>query len=61
MNQILANWIVARLHEPSTWGGAGVISLVIHQIWPGVLGDNILNVAAAFGGVIAILMSEKKV
>ena len=60
MNQILANWVVARLKEPSTWSGAGVVSLVIHQIWPGVLGDSVLNVAAAIGGVIAILMSERK-
>jgi len=61
MNQILANWIVARLKEPSTWSGAGVVSLVIHQIWPGVLGDSILSAVAALGGVLSILISEKKV
>jgi hypothetical protein len=60
MNSMIASWIVARLKEPSTYAGGGIISLVVHQLYPGSLGDSIVTSIAAVSGTIAMIMSEKK-
>ena len=60
MDNMIASWIVARLKEPSTWAGGGIISIVVHNLWPGVLGDSIQSAIQAICGVVAMIMADKK-
>lgn len=53
------NWLLARVAEPSTWAGAGVVAAVVHSIAPGAVGDSILAVGAAVGGLLAVVVPEK--
>jgi ABC-type Fe3+-siderophore transport system permease subunit len=57
VNAVL-QWILARVEEPSTWAGAGVAAVLIHSIFPGALGDSILQVGAAIGALLAIVIPE---
>ena len=59
MNELIAGWIVSRLKEPSTWAGTGIISLVIHRLFPGILGDDLVNAFQGICGAVAIILSEK--
>jgi hypothetical protein len=52
------SWLVARLKEPSTWSGAGVVAIVAHQFLPGAVADASLAVGAAIGGLVAVLTPE---
>ena len=52
------NWLLARLKEPSTWSGAGVVAIVAHQFLPGAIADATLTVGAAIGGLVAVLVPE---
>lgn len=52
-------WLLARIEEPSTWAGASIVAVGIHSIAPGALGDSILTVGAAIGGLLAIIVPEK--
>jgi hypothetical protein len=53
------DWVVARIKEPSTWAGAGIVATVVHLTFPGPLGDNIIAMGAAFGGILAVILPEK--
>jgi len=53
-----ALWLAARIREPSTWSGAGVIAIVAHQFLPGAVADAALVVGAAVGGLVAVLIPE---
>ncbi len=54
------NWLLARVEEPSTWAGAGIVAVVVHSIAPGAVGDSILAVGAAVGGLLAVVVPEKR-
>lgn len=51
-------WVLARLEEPSTWAGAGIVAVAIHSVFPGALGDQLLAVGAAIGGLLAVVVPE---
>jgi hypothetical protein len=55
------NWLLARLKEPSTWSGAGVVAMVAHQFLPSAIADAALVAGAAVGGLLAVLIPEKAV
>ncbi|WP_018264311.1 MULTISPECIES: hypothetical protein [Methylosinus] len=52
-------WLLARVEEPSTWAGTGVVAAIVHSVAPGALGDGVLAAGAALGGLIAIVAPEK--
>ncbi len=54
-------WVLARVEEPSTWAGAGIVAVVVHSMFPGALADSIIAVGAAVGGLLAIVVPEKNV
>jgi len=60
MNNFLKSlqWVVARIKEPSTWAGASIVAVVVHQTFPGPMGDSILALGAAVGGILAVVMPE---
>ena len=51
-------WVLTRMKEPSTWAGAGVAAVVIHSVFPGVLGDAIIQVGASVGALLAVVLPE---
>lgn len=53
------NWLIARVAEPSTWAGAGIVAVAVHSIAPGPLGDAILAVGASVGGLLAVVVPER--
>ena len=53
-------WMLARLEEPSTWAGGSVLALAIHAAFPGTLGNAIIAVIASIGGLLAVVVPEKK-
>jgi hypothetical protein len=52
-------WLIARAAEPSTWAGTGVVAALIHSLAPGLLGDSLLTLGAALGGVLAVIVPER--
>ena len=58
MNAIVA-WLVARLKEPSTYVGGGLIATAVHSFLPGALGDSAMTVLQAIGGLAAVVLAEK--
>jgi hypothetical protein len=52
-------FLLARVEEPSTWAGAGIVATIVHSIAPGALGDGVLALGAAIGGLLAVLVPEK--
>jgi len=54
-------WIIARLEEPSTWAGGGLIAMGLKA--SGLVSDelvvHILAAGAAIGGLLAIILPEK--
>ncbi len=60
LKELLA-WIVARMEEPSTWAGTGLIAFELHQL--GVsdpLVAKFLALGVAIGGVLSVVFPEKK-
>jgi hypothetical protein len=55
----LLRWLLARIKEPSTWAGAGLVAVAVHSVAPGPLGDAILALGAAAGGLLAVAAPEK--
>ncbi|ATQ70215.1 MULTISPECIES: hypothetical protein [Methylosinus] len=53
-------WLAARMAEPSTWAGTGVVAALAHSIAPGVLGDSLITLGAAIGGVLAVVVPERR-
>lgn len=57
-------WVIARLVEPSTWVGIGLVANAVAQGLPAVVSDvqhgNWAGVLTVIGGVVGIVMSEKK-
>ena len=55
-----ANWILARLEEPSTWSGTGVVAamLLIGHV-PTNLASAILTAGAALAALLSIVLPEK--
>ena len=54
-------WFLARIEEPSTWAGTGILAIVLKQsgfIDPAIA-DHVLAIGAAVGGLLAIVMPEK--
>ena len=60
MNKYLA-WVLARLEEPSTWAGGGLIAIALKA--SGLFSDeliiHILAAGAGFGGLLAVILPEK--
>lgn len=55
-----SRWLIARAAEPSTWAGAGVVAAVVHSLAPGAVGDSLLTLGAAIGGLLAVIVPEKR-
>lgn len=55
----LGHWLLARLEEPSTWAGSGVLAVTAHA-YLGAAGDAAIGVLAAIGGFFAVVIPEKK-
>lgn len=53
-------WLSARMAEPSTWAGTGVVAALVHSLAPGLLGDSLLTLGAALGGVLAVVVPERR-
>jgi hypothetical protein len=51
-------WLLARLEEPSTWAGGGVLAVMAHSYF-GATGDALIAALAALGGFLAMAMPEK--
>ncbi len=51
-------WLLARLEEPSTWAGSGVIAVLAHSYF-GAAGEALVAVGASLGGFLAIVLPEK--
>ena len=52
-------WIIARLREPTTWGGiASLLTLVGVTVSP-EFQDAIIAAGVAIGGVLMVFMREK--
>lgn len=53
-------WVVARMEEPSTWAGTGILAFALSQAGiPTNLAQAILALGVAVGGVLAIVLPEK--
>jgi hypothetical protein len=52
-------WIKARLLEPSTYAGGGILALVIEGAFPGAMGSEIMTLLATAAGIASILLKEK--
>jgi hypothetical protein len=61
MNSLLklGHWLLARMEEPSTWAGSGILSIAAHAYF-GVAGDAAIALLAAIGGFFAVVIPEKK-
>jgi hypothetical protein len=46
--------------EPSTWAGTGVVAALVHSFAPGLLGDSLITLGAAIGGVLAVVVPERR-
>ena len=55
----IVNWFLARIEEPSTWAGTGLIALGLHAVAPSVA-SQVLAVGSAVGGILAVALPEKK-
>jgi hypothetical protein len=55
-----SGWLLARVAEPSTWAGTGVLAALVHSIAPGAIGDGVLAIGAAIGGLLAVVVPEQK-
>lgn len=57
---LVYHYIIARIEEPSTWGGQGVIALSLYalRVSPDLVGA-LLALGGAFGGILAMLYPEK--
>jgi len=56
---VVITWLIARLKEPSTWAGTGLIASAVHNYIPGSMGDNIISTLQGLGGILAVLLEEK--
>jgi hypothetical protein len=54
------DWLLARVEEPSTWAGTGVVAAIVHSITPGATGDSLLAAGAALAGLVAVVAPEKR-
>lgn len=52
-------WFLARFEEASTWSGVGVGSVLMHIMFPGILGDRATAVCAALSAFLAVVIPEK--
>jgi len=59
INKIIV-YVLARWEEPSTWAGTGIVSMAIIAWLGPSLGGSIITALAAVGGVLAIVLPEKK-
>jgi hypothetical protein len=55
-----SQWLITRAAEPSTWAGTGVVAAVLHSLAPGAVGDGLLTLGAAIGGLLAVIVPEKR-
>ena len=55
-------WMLARIEEPSTWAGTGVVAIVLKNsgLIDSDLADHLLAAGAAIGAILAIVLPEKK-
>ena len=53
-------YLLARLEEPTTYAGGGVLATMIMAVLPEHLGSAILGAMAAIGALLAIILPEKK-
>lgn len=52
-------WVLVRLEEPSTWAGAGIFAVLIHQFLPGDLGNAVIALGGSIGAFLAVIIPEK--
>ena len=52
------HWALARLEEPSTYAGGGVLAVLAHTYF-GATGDALVGVLAAVGGLLAVVVPER--
>jgi hypothetical protein len=53
-------WLLARIAEPSTWAGTGIVAAMAHSLAPGAAGEALIAVGAAVGGLLAVVVPEKR-
>lgn len=53
-------WLLARLEEPSTFAGGGMVASALVGIFGPDQGMNIAHALLLVGGIVAIWMPEKK-
>lgn len=55
------DWIIARLKEPTTYAGTGILALVIQNVvLSPELADALVRALPAICGILAVLLKEKK-
>ncbi len=59
MGQWVLNYIVARLKEPSTYAGTGVLAMLAHSFFPDASqAGAVIQFVAAIGGLVAVFLQE---
>ena len=61
LENFVVRWLLVRAEEPSTWSGTSTLAvamLLLHT--PGPLETAILTFGAALGGLLSIVLPEKK-
>jgi hypothetical protein len=60
MNTLIkfGHWLLARIEEPTTWAGSGVLAVTAHAYF-GSAGDAAIGVLAAISGFLAVVIPEK--
>jgi hypothetical protein len=53
-----ASWIAARLQEPSTWAGLGMLLGVAGVVLPPDLAHAVQVAGTALGGLLAVVLKE---
>ncbi len=55
----LLGWIAARLSEPSTYAGLGMLLVVMHLNAPAGVTQSITYIGMGVGGILSIVLKEK--
>jgi len=62
MENYIINWIIARLNEPSTYAGGGLVyDAVAKYVQDPDLKNGVLQLAKAVFGIVAIMRKEGKI
>lgn len=59
MNNVIVNYILGRLREPSTWAGAAALFAVLGRPLPVPVVDALPHIGAALAALLAVLVPDR--